>query len=104
MKCPSCKSTNTDNQDSFMDGNIIHCYNCFTDTPIRKWTGKNLKEIIKFTGLHSSVDDLSWLEYVKLVETDGFVLFNSKGKHKVEIGDSIIKSEHGEFEILKEGN
>ena len=61
-----------------------------------EWTGKNLKEIIDFTGQHPSVSHLSWSEYEKLVADKGLKIFTLEGSHMATIGDYIIKGVKGE--------
>ena len=61
-----------------------------------EWTGKNLKEVIAFTGLHPSMK-LTWDEYEKLVDAHGLKIFTLEGTHFATIGDYIIKGIKGEF-------
>ena len=68
-----------------------------------KWTGKNLREIIGFTGLHESMssrlisDEMRWDDYERLVERDGLKIFTLEGSHMAQIGDFIIRGVKGEF-------
>jgi len=62
-----------------------------------KWTGKNLKEIIDFTGLNSSVSHLSWEEYETFVAEKGLKIFTLEGPRMASVGDMIIKNVHGDF-------
>ena len=62
-----------------------------------KWTGDNLREIIDFTGLHSSVKQLTWNEYELLVATKGLKIFTLEGSYIANIGDMIIREIDGEF-------
>lgn len=68
------------------------------------WNGKNLKEIIDFTGLHESAakkwnlqDHDNWEKYEKIVETEGLKIFTLEGPLMASIGDYIIKGVAGEF-------
>lgn len=62
-----------------------------------QWTGKNLKEIIDFTGLNPSAEKWTWEEYEKVVTENGLKIFTLEGGHKATIGDMIIKVVAGEF-------
>lgn len=63
-----------------------------------KWDGNNLKEVIEFTGgRHSSVKNLSWELYEKMVKEYGLKIFTLEGWHHALIGDYIIKGVKGEF-------
>lgn len=62
-----------------------------------QWTGKNLKEIIDFTGLHSSASLWTWEEYETVVETEGLKIFTLEGPMYAAIGDFIIRGVKGEF-------
>jgi len=62
-----------------------------------QWTGKNLREIISFTGLHDSARKWSWEEYEKVVNNDGLKIFTLEGKMNADINDWIIKGVNGEF-------
>ncbi len=63
-----------------------------------EWTGKNLKEVIEFTGWHESAKSRwSWIEYENIVKTKGLKIFTLEGSHMATIGDMIIKGVHGEF-------
>ena len=62
-----------------------------------QWTGKNLKEIIDFTGLNESAQKWSWEEYEKVVLEDGFKIFTLEGTMSADIGDFIIQGVQGEF-------
>ena len=62
-----------------------------------QWTGKNLREIISFTGLHESARKWSWEEYEKVVNNDGLKIFTLEGKMNADINDWIIKGVNGEF-------
>lgn len=62
-----------------------------------QWTGKNLKEIIAFTGRHESAKDWSWEYFEDVVAKDGLKIFTLEGKHLASIGDMIIKGVQGEF-------
>ena len=62
-----------------------------------QWTGKNLRGIIDFIGLHRSVEEWSWEEYQNLVDREGLKIFTPEGPLMASIGDYIIKSAQGEF-------
>lgn len=40
-----------------------------------QWTGDNLEDIIKFTGLHHSALKWTWEEYQKVVRQEGLKIF-----------------------------
>jgi len=61
-----------------------------------EWTGKNLLEVIRFTGQHASATDYKWEEYEDLVEREGLKIFTLEGSHMATVGDMIIKGVHGE--------
>ena len=62
-----------------------------------KWTGSNLEEIIKLTGLHSSAKKWSWEEYEEIVAANGLKIFTLEGPLNAAIGDMIIKGVSDEF-------
>ena len=63
-----------------------------------EWTGKNLKEVIEFTGWHLSAKSRwSWQEYEQVVKKEGLKIFTLEGSHMAAIGDMIIKGVQGEF-------
>jgi hypothetical protein len=62
-----------------------------------QWTGDNLKEVIDFTGLHSSAEKWTWEEYEAVVEKDGLKIFTLEGPLKASVLDWIIKGVKGEF-------
>ncbi len=62
-----------------------------------EWTGKNLKEIINFTGLHESANDWEWDHFENVVKSEGLKIFTLEGSYKATIGDMIIKGVAGEF-------
>lgn len=66
-----------------------------------QWTGKNLKQIIDFAGLHPSAKKWSWEEYEQVVEKEGLKIFSLEGPHLASIGDFIIKGIKGEFYACK---
>ncbi len=68
-----------------------------------EWTGKNLEEIINFTGLHESANDWEWDHFENVVESEGLKIFTLEGSHKATIGDMIIKGVAGEFYPCKPG-
>lgn len=61
------------------------------------WTGKNLKEVLDFTGRHHSVKDMQWNDLNNMVITEGLKIFTLEGKMSANIGDYIIKGVKGEF-------
>jgi len=67
-----------------------------------KWNGDNLREIIDFTGLHSSAEKWTWDEYEKVVREQGLKIFSLEGSNfKVTVGDMIIKGVKGECYACK---
>lgn len=67
-----------------------------------QWTGRNLREIIDFAGIHPSAEKWSWEEYEWIVETDGLKIFTLGGSILATIGDYIIKGVEGEFYPCKQ--
>jgi len=67
-----------------------------------QWTGNNLKEVIEFTGLHSSANKWTWEQYEMVVKGQGLKIFTLEGRMDATIGDYIIKGVHGEFYPCKE--
>jgi hypothetical protein len=67
-----------------------------------QWTGENLLDIIRFTGLNSSASHFKWDEYAELVRNEGLKIFTLEGKMSANIGDWIIKGVKGEFYPCKE--
>ena len=61
-----------------------------------EWTGKNLLEVIRFTGQNASAMDYKWEEYEDLVKDKGLKIFTLEGSHMATIGDMIIKGVFGE--------
>ena len=69
-----------------------------------EWTGKNLKEVIAFTGWHESAKARwDWIEYEQIVKEKGLKIFTLEGSHMATIGDMIIKGVQGEFYPCKPG-
>lgn len=62
-----------------------------------KWTGKNLREVIAFTGLHPSAQKWTWKEYAAIVDGEGLKIFTLEGPLMASIGDMILKGVKGEF-------
>jgi hypothetical protein len=63
-----------------------------------QWTGKNLREVIDFTGWHPSASERwTWEEYYEIVEEHGLKIFTLEGSYIASIGDFIIKGVSGEF-------
>lgn len=68
-----------------------------------QWTGDNLAEVIKFTGLHGSVSDMQFADYKALVDKKGFKLFITDNIHcMVDIGSYIVKNGKGAMRVFKE--
>lgn len=61
-----------------------------------EWTGKNLKEIIDFTGRNESAKWWSWEEFESMVKEHGLKIFTLEGTMLASIGDWIIKGISGE--------
>ena len=66
-----------------------------------EWTGKNLLDVIRFTGQNASAMDYKWDEYCDLVERDGLKIFTLEGDVKATIGDMIMKGVRGECWPIK---
>ncbi len=62
-----------------------------------EWTGKNLKEILAFTGVHYSAKLWTDAEFEMVVRDEGLKIFTLEGSHKATVGDMIIKGIAGEF-------
>jgi hypothetical protein len=62
-----------------------------------KWTGENLRDVIRFTGLHPSANKWTWGEYENVVSKDGLKIFTIEGPLMAAVGDWIIKGVKGEF-------
>jgi len=62
-----------------------------------EWTGKNLLDVIKFTGQHASATDYKWEEYEDLVDREGLKIFTPGGSYMATIGDMIIRGVKGEY-------
>lgn len=62
-----------------------------------QWTGSNLKDVIDFTGLHSSANKWTWDEYEQVVKIEGLKIFTLEGKMNADINDWIIKGVKGEY-------
>jgi hypothetical protein len=67
-----------------------------------QWTGENLLQVIRFTGLNPSASHFKWDEYAELVRNDGLKIFTLEGKMSAGVGDWIIKGVKGEFYPCKE--
>jgi hypothetical protein len=66
-----------------------------------RWSGRNLKQVIDFTGLHPSAEKWTWDEYEEVVRTKGFKLFSLEGPHIVSVGDYVIRGVKGEHYACK---
>lgn len=62
-----------------------------------QWTGDNLKEVIAFTGRHTSSAEWSWSFFEEVVCANGLKIFTLEGPLKASVGDWIIKGVKGEF-------
>lgn len=67
-----------------------------------QWTGKNLDDVIKFTGRHDSVKDYSWNDFNNLVIKEGLKIFALEGKLDAPIGCFIAKGINGECWVIDE--
>ena len=61
-----------------------------------QWTGKNLREIIDFTGLNKSAEKWTWEEYCDVVKNEGLKIFTLEGPLMATVGDYIIQGVSGE--------
>lgn len=61
-----------------------------------EWTGKNLKEILNFTGIHYSARLWTDAEFEMVVRDEGLKIFTLEGSYKATVGDMIIKGVAGE--------
>lgn len=61
-----------------------------------QWTGDNLREVIKFTGLHPSAEKWAWEEYEEVVAEEGLKIFTAEGPLMASVGDWIIRGVRGE--------
>lgn len=61
-----------------------------------QWTGKNLLDVIRHTGLNPSATHFKWEEYEDIVRMNGLKIFTLEGKMSAQIGDWIIKGVKGE--------
>lgn len=76
----------------------------YTKIPVRikaiKWTGKNLVDVLNFTGKHPKFDECfsSFEEYESYVQREGgiFKILTLEGTMKASIGDYIIEGVNGE--------
>lgn len=59
--------------------------------------GRNLSEIIRFSGLHESAMTLTTNQYEDLVAREGLKIFTLEGPMMADVGDFIIKGVKGEF-------
>jgi len=64
-----------------------------------QWTGDNLEDIIKFTGLHHSALKWTWVKtHMALIQQqEGLKIFTLEGSYMATIGDYIVKGVKGEF-------
>ena len=67
------------------------------EVEVIQWTGKNLREVIDFTGQHPSAQQWTWEEYERQVEEKGLKIFTLEGPMMASVGDYIIKGVKGEF-------
>jgi len=61
-----------------------------------EWNGRNLLDVIRFTGQNASALSYKWEDYEDLVSRDGLKIFTLEGVMKASIGDWIIKGVNGE--------
>ena len=61
-----------------------------------EWTGKNLLDVIRFTGQNASAMDYKWDDYCDLVDRKGLKIFTLEGDVNANIGDMIMKGVRGE--------
>jgi len=66
-----------------------------------QWTGKNLLDVIRFTGQHASAMDYKWEDYEDLVARDGLKIFSLEGDHAAHVGDYIMEGVQGENWVVK---
>ena len=66
-----------------------------------KWTGNNLKEILKFQGQSVTTPDYQtqdrFYDYEKSIKENGLIIKTLEGQHIATIDDWIIKGIQGEF-------
>lgn len=67
-----------------------------------QWTGKNLLNVIRFTGQNASAMDYKWEDYEDLVERDGLKIFSLEGSHVINIGDYVMEGIQGENWAIRE--
>ena len=56
-----------------------------------QWTGDNLKQIVEYLGI--TIAD--WDRYVRQVQEEGLVVYNSSGMIRVNIGEWIEREPDG---------
>lgn len=68
-----------------------------------QWTGKNLLDVIRFTGQNASAMDYKWEDYCDLVADKGLKIFSLEGNEVIDIGAYIMEGIQGENWSIKEG-
>jgi len=66
-----------------------------------RWSGRNLRQVIDFTGLHQSAEKWTWDEYADVVRVHGLKIFTLEEPMMATVGDYIIKGVKGEFYACK---
>lgn len=61
-----------------------------------QWTGENLIEVIRLTGVNPSAAHCKWEEYEDFVRMNGLKILTLEGKMSANRGDWIIKGVKGE--------
>ena len=61
-----------------------------------RWSGRNLREVIAFTGRHESAADWTWEHFEEVVRDGGLKIFTLEGPKMATVGDYIIKGVKGE--------
>jgi len=62
-----------------------------------EWTGENLMDVLRFTGVHFSAKLWSEDDFKRIVRNEGLKIFTLEGSLKSSIGDYIIRGVSGEF-------
>ena len=70
-----------------------------TEIAAIQWTGKNLKKVIDFIGIHESVKDIPWKNYEMIVKRHGLKVFTPQFISIVPVGYFIIKDIKGELTL-----
>lgn len=67
-----------------------------------QWRGKNLREVIDFTGLHESARKWTWEVYERVVEDEGLKVFTNGEPHVASIGDWIVERGRGDHIVYNQ--